>query len=326
MRDIRSVANEVKDDDDEYSYDDLDGVDLDSIPELSATLPASSAPGQTNQLTQDTLDNARQQGSSARALLSGDVEHGTNGTLSASTSTTYTGSSMSQPEDRERIATPSTDYGGGDDFDENFLKGLDNLESELRFRETQPTANVLTPTDLTATTSSCSKITTSQLLHAQGTSSEQKEAGAGSSSSQKRCLDEHEHGPTDDESEDIVAPAQASQEHENRSKRKMKQLMDGFEDEMSCPVCFDLFAYAYLIIPCGHSYCGDCGLGWITKNKDSPHCAVCRTSIKKRAPFMIANHTLDSAVQRHVDALRENGEEGWETGGAKLLEWTNRKE
>lgn len=41
---------------------------------------------------------------------------------------------------------------------------------------------------------------------------------------------------------------------------------------------------------------------------------------------MIANIALDNAVQRHVDALAENGDVGWQQGGEKLREWTKRKE
>lgn len=40
---------------------------------------------------------------------------------------------------------------------------------------------------------------------------------------------------------------------------------------------------------------------------------------------MIANITLDNAVQRHVDALGENGAVEWQRDGAKLVEWTIRK-
>ncbi|KAI0343957.1 hypothetical protein BDW22DRAFT_1328146, partial [Trametopsis cervina] len=77
--------------------------------------------------------------------------------------------------------------------------------------------------------------------------------------------------------------------------------------------------------PCGHSYCGECGLDWVEKNKTLPVCAVCRGPVQKRLP-MIANIALDSAVQRHVDALRENGVEGWRDDGVKWKDWCERKE
>ncbi len=41
---------------------------------------------------------------------------------------------------------------------------------------------------------------------------------------------------------------------------------------------------------------------------------------------MIANIALDNAVQRHVDALAENGDVGWKEGGEKRREWMKRKE
>ena len=59
--------------------------------------------------------------------------------------------------------------------------------------------------------------------------------------------------------------------------------------------------------------------------KDAPVCAVCRTHVSKEGA-MIANISLDNAVQRHVDALGENGVVEWQRGGAKLVEWTTRKE
>ncbi|PSR80762.1 hypothetical protein PHLCEN_2v6678, partial [Hermanssonia centrifuga] len=44
----------------------------------------------------------------------------------------------------------------------------------------------------------------------------------------------------------------------------LKKVLEGFEDEMTCPICFDIFAHAYLGNPCGHSFCGGCGHNWIS--------------------------------------------------------------
>lgn len=54
-------------------------------------------------------------------------------------------------------------------------------------------------------------------------------------------------------------------------------------------------------------------------------CAVCRAPVAKRNP-MVPNITLDNTVQRHVDALGENGVAGWQKAGGKLVEWKQRKE
>jgi hypothetical protein len=40
---------------------------------------------------------------------------------------------------------------------------------------------------------------------------------------------------------------------------------------------------------------------------------------------MIPNFAMDGAVERHVQALRTSGVEGWESEGAKSAEWQARK-
>jgi hypothetical protein len=40
---------------------------------------------------------------------------------------------------------------------------------------------------------------------------------------------------------------------------------------------------------------------------------------------MIPNFSMDSAVEKHVGALRANGIEGWESAGTKFMEWQARK-
>lgn len=40
---------------------------------------------------------------------------------------------------------------------------------------------------------------------------------------------------------------------------------------------------------------------------------------------MIPNFAVDSAVEKHVQALRTNRIEGWLSAGAKFTEWEARK-
>jgi hypothetical protein len=40
---------------------------------------------------------------------------------------------------------------------------------------------------------------------------------------------------------------------------------------------------------------------------------------------MIPNFVVDSAIEKHVEALRTNGIEGWESAGTKFMEWQARK-
>ncbi|KAI0304685.1 hypothetical protein BC826DRAFT_977667 [Russula brevipes] len=61
-----------------------------------------------------------------------------------------------------------------------------------------------------------------------------------------------------------------------------------------------------------------------TRQRDTPSCAICRVSLSVDTP-MIPNFAVDSAVEKHVQALCINGIEGWETAGSKFTEWQTRK-
>ncbi|KDQ54769.1 hypothetical protein JAAARDRAFT_135093 [Jaapia argillacea MUCL 33604] len=89
--------------------------------------------------------------------------------------------------------------------------------------------------------------------------------------------------------------------------------------------CCDLFVAAHLGNPCGHCFCGDCGWAWISKNKRSPTCSICRAPLSKAAP-MIPNFVMDNMVDKHIQALGTSGMADWKEGGSKLLEWQARKE
>lgn len=62
-----------------------------------------------------------------------------------------------------------------------------------------------------------------------------------------------------------------------------------------------------------------------TWQREAPSCAICRANLTVDAP-MIPNLAVDSAVERHVQALRTSGVDGWESDGSKLTEWQARKE
>ncbi|KAI0281592.1 hypothetical protein BGY98DRAFT_190516 [Russula aff. rugulosa BPL654] len=111
------------------------------------------------------------------------------------------------------------------------------------------------------------------------------------------------------------------------SRKKLKEYLNNFEDEIICSICCDIFAFAHLGNPCGHTFCGECGWRWIRKNREAPSCAICRASLSVSAP-MIPNFAVDSAVEKHVQALRTSGVDGWESDGdgSKFTEWQARKE
>ncbi|KAJ7770788.1 hypothetical protein DFH07DRAFT_735143, partial [Mycena maculata] len=43
-------------------------------------------------------------------------------------------------------------------------------------------------------------------------------------------------------------------------------ILAGFEEELACPICCDIFAATHLLNPCGHSFCGECVWQWIQQN------------------------------------------------------------
>ncbi|KAL0950822.1 hypothetical protein HGRIS_007584 [Hohenbuehelia grisea] len=106
----------------------------------------------------------------------------------------------------------------------------------------------------------------------------------------------------------------------------VQKLLQTFEDEMTCPICCDIFAAAQLGNPCGHSFCGECGWTWIQKQKKSRKatCPVCRARLSGSHP-MLPNIAVDNTVQRHIEALHASGQEDWGPNGARMKEWEARK-
>ncbi|TFK41335.1 hypothetical protein BDQ12DRAFT_679286 [Crucibulum laeve] len=104
----------------------------------------------------------------------------------------------------------------------------------------------------------------------------------------------------------------------------LHRVLAKYEDEMTCPICCDIFVATHIGNPCGHSFCGDCGWQWTQKSRLNG-CPVCRAKLTKSMP-MIPNIAMDNTVEKHIQALGLSGNEEWRTGGSKLKEWTSRKE
>ncbi|KAG1755018.1 uncharacterized protein EDB91DRAFT_266848 [Suillus paluster] len=102
-------------------------------------------------------------------------------------------------------------------------------------------------------------------------------------------------------------------------------ILEGFESEINCPICFDIMVAAHLCNPCGHSCCGECAQGWVSQNKASPTCAVCRAVLSTSKP-LLPNYTLDAVVQQYIRALAVSGRSEWQDKGGKLAEWRKRYE
>jgi len=116
-----------------------------------------------------------------------------------------------------------------------------------------------------------------------------------------------------------------------KGKRKAEEDMDvrailaGYETELTCPICCDLLVGAQVANPCGHTYCGECGYGWLAHNKYEPTCAVCRSNLYARNP-LLPNFAVDSIVRQHLQALLRSGRPEWQERGYRTIEWNKRAE
>ncbi|KAF8168279.1 hypothetical protein B0H34DRAFT_684939 [Crassisporium funariophilum] len=104
----------------------------------------------------------------------------------------------------------------------------------------------------------------------------------------------------------------------------MLQILLEYEEDLSCPICYDILVAAHVGNPCGHSFCGDCGWKWHVENKNK-ECPVCRTTLEKSGP-LIPNIKMDRTVETHLKTLALAGDQDWEPGGRKMKEWDIRKE
>ncbi|KAF5355651.1 hypothetical protein D9756_004213 [Leucocoprinus leucothites] len=104
----------------------------------------------------------------------------------------------------------------------------------------------------------------------------------------------------------------------------MAPIFEAYEEELTCPICCDLFVSAHAGNPCGHSYCGDCGWQWMKKSSQH-QCPVCRAKLTRNRP-LIPNIAMDSLVEKHIEQLSSAGDTGWQPQGYKSEERARRKE
>ncbi|KAI6045062.1 hypothetical protein EDC04DRAFT_190152 [Pisolithus marmoratus] len=107
------------------------------------------------------------------------------------------------------------------------------------------------------------------------------------------------------------------------SGEKLQTILEGYENEITCPICCDIFVAPFMCNPCGHTTCGDCGYGWISRNRYSPTCAVCRSELIKSKP-LLPNYVVDNIVKHHVSALAESGRAEWQERGYRFIDWKKR--
>lgn len=119
------------------------------------------------------------------------------------------------------------------------------------------------------------------------------------------------------------SPTSSCRATQRAASQIVRKLLEDMGDELTCPICCDLFVSPHVGSTCGHSYCGQCGWDWIVKTMPAPTCPCCRTPLNTPVP-MVPNFAMESILQKHVAMLAENGVEGWEEGGDLRREWSMR--
>ena len=166
-------------------------------------------------------------------------------------------------------------------------------------------------------------------------------------------------------------------EQKESPRKILKEYLNNFEDEINCPMSGSEYHFdhkhilTFTILDAVTSYEGEhacihdsgdmnrftvhlptwvthaailfaetvggagSGKTWVPRNvslprintwqREAPSCLICRANLTVDAP-MIPNFAVDSAVERHVQALRTSGVDGWESDGSKFTEWQASKE
>ncbi|KAF9073810.1 hypothetical protein BDP27DRAFT_266731 [Rhodocollybia butyracea] len=203
---------------------------------------------------------------------------------------------LDSPAQSVGAETPSNGYFSDDgDFDDAFLNQLDQLETQLL------------NTGASATAPSSAAPGPAQLS-----------PGVNSNPSQGGTLKRYRSPDSNDE---LATPYKKGK---SKYEGDWTDMLDAYEDELTCPICYDVLVAAHLVNGCGHTLCGPCGHSWIVeKHRDT--CPTCRTKCHALTP-LIPNITADNFVQTHLRLRAALGDEGWKEGGSKLLEWQARKE
>lgn len=84
-----------------------------------------------------------------------------------------------------------------------------------------------------------------------------------------------------------------------------------------CPICQDLVAPAYAMVPCGHVYCGECLAGWLDNKRD---CPTCRQKVTAPPVRQTVIDGCIAAMEAQLDpderATRAEKQQVWEQGRA----------
>ncbi|KAI0935977.1 hypothetical protein AcV5_004242 [Taiwanofungus camphoratus] len=336
----------------------FEGIDWNTVPELGHHPPVQAAPQDEEDkfddlpdpfagIDLDAIPDLAAGGSSATAPETGST---------AAQAHNHEDDQVQMLPSRPTSSHSSTQY-SFDNVDASFMREVDALEARLSSpmsdigRHRTPTQstngvpsglndngnNLLQFASLTdATTTALGVFSTpavrlSELPQTQTISTVHKglkDGNAPGTLSRKRTRSESS-------SSELFSTRKKSKKNKGKEKGKSQEVVDPnagvkkmlaeFEDELTCPICCDILASAHLGNPCGHTICGDCGWSWISKNKRSPTCAICRTKLVTSTP-MIPNIAMDNTVEKHINALAASGSADWQPSGVRHTEWSKRKE
>ncbi|KAF9785951.1 hypothetical protein BJ322DRAFT_1210521 [Thelephora terrestris] len=107
-------------------------------------------------------------------------------------------------------------------------------------------------------------------------------------------------------------------------ERVIQAVYDSFVETCTCPICFDLFAVPYNIMPCGHTVCGACLCDWVDRSRRDATCPICRQALNNKTSIS-RNYVVESVMDQQARILTIHMHPGWEPLGAVVLEWTERK-
>ncbi|KAG2156482.1 uncharacterized protein EDB93DRAFT_1310181 [Suillus bovinus] len=202
-----------------------------------------------------------------------------------------------------------SEYDCDDEIDESTIAALDALEAQFAHGQPRPGASLFT-----AQSSIASGFHTffNLCIFKDDIDSTARAAIPG--------LDDRKRGLSSPQTSPASKKGKTSAEDSCDTANK---ILEGLENEIMCPICFDIMVAAHLCNPCGHSCCGECAQGWISQNKTSPACAVCRAALSTTKPLLL-NYSLDAVIQQYIRALAISGRLEWQEKGDRLAEWRKR--
>ena len=98
----------------------------------------------------------------------------------------------------------------------------------------------------------------------------------------------------------------AANNNKNDINTNTAGIFDDVNEEFTCPICQELVVAAYMMVPCGHMFCGECLSGWLTNKQDCPTCRQ-----KCTAP-PVRQNAVDNVIAKTAASLNENDKATWE--------------